>query len=37
MFSQGPGLLEQPIHEGGLAMIHMGDDGDVSEFFDHYS
>ena len=34
-FPQGAGLLKQLVHQGGLAMVDMGDDGDVAEFFDH--
>jgi hypothetical protein len=24
-------LLEEAVHEGGLAMVNVGDDGDVSD------
>ena len=29
-----PGLLQQPVHERGLAVIDMRDDGDVAKLFD---
>jgi hypothetical protein len=32
---QGAGLTEQAVHQGGLAMVDVGDDGDVAEIFDH--
>ena len=32
---QGSGLLQEFVHEGGLAMVHMGDDGDVAQLLDH--
>ena len=31
------GLLEQAVDEGGLAMVDVGDDGDVAEFFDGHT
>src|SRR5690606_5940570 len=33
-FVQGAGLLEQLVDEGGLAVVDVGDDGDVAEAFD---
>ena len=33
-FAERAGLLEQTIDEGGLAMVDVGDNGDVAEFFD---
>ena len=27
------GQLEQGVDQGGLAMVHMGDDGDVAQIF----
>ena len=29
-----PGLLEQLVDEGGLAVVDVGDDGDIAEAFD---
>ena len=26
------GLIDHPVHERGLAVVHMGDDGDISDF-----
>jgi hypothetical protein len=28
--AEGMGLAQQAIHQGGLAVVHMGDDGNVS-------
>jgi hypothetical protein len=35
MITHGAGLLQQLIHECGLAMIDVGDDGDISEILNH--
>ncbi|MOA30469.1 hypothetical protein D3C78_1515600 [compost metagenome] len=32
---EGAGELQELVHQGGLAMVDVGDDGDVAEFFDH--
>jgi hypothetical protein len=29
------GLLQQLVNQGGFTMIYMGDDGYISEVFDH--
>jgi len=34
---QGAGLLEQLVDEGGLAMVDVGDDGDVAKIFDGHA
>ncbi len=31
VFPEGAGLLQQPVDEGGLAMVDVGDDGDVTD------
>ena len=31
VLAEGAGLLEQPVDQGGLAMVDMGDDGDVAK------
>ena len=31
VFAEGAGLLQQPVDQGGLAMVDMGDDGDVAK------
>ena len=31
VLADGAGLLEQLVHKGGLAMVNMGDDGDVAD------
>jgi hydrogenase maturation factor HypE len=28
-------LLQQFVHQRGFAVVHVGDDGDIAEFFDH--
>ncbi len=33
-FAERAGLLEQTIDQGGLAMVDVGDNGDIAEFFD---
>jgi hypothetical protein len=33
-FGQGAGLLQELVDEGGLAMVDVGDDGDIAQFFD---
>ena len=32
-FAEGAGLLEQTVDQGGLAMVDMGDDRDIAQFF----
>jgi len=32
---QRAGLFQQFIHQGGLAMIDVGDDGNIAQFFYH--
>ena len=34
---EGARLAQQLIHHGGLAMVHVGDDGDVSDLFCRHS
>lgn len=34
---EGAGQLQQLVHQGGLAMVDVGDDGDVAQIFDHKS
>ena len=34
VLAEGAGLLQQPVDQGGLAMIDMGDDGDVAQLHD---
>ena len=29
--AEGAGLLQQPVDQGGLAVVDVGDDGDVAE------
>ena len=31
VFTEGSGLFEHLVHEGGFAMINVGDDGDVTD------
>jgi len=31
VFAEGAGLLEQAVDQGGLAVVDVGDDGDVAE------
>src|SRR5690606_10546376 len=33
-FAEGAGLLQQLVDEGGLAMVDVGDDGDIAQVFD---
>ena len=33
--SQGAGLLQQLVHQGGLAVVNVGDDGDIAQAFNH--
>jgi len=33
-FGQGAGLLQELVDEGGLAMVDVGDDGDIAQVFD---
>ena len=35
MRGKGAGLLQQLVHQGGLAVVDVGDDGDIAKFFDH--
>jgi hypothetical protein len=28
-------LLQQLVHQGGLAMVHVGDNGDIAQAIDH--
>jgi hydrogenase maturation factor HypE len=28
-------LFEELVHQGGLAVVHVGDDGDVAQLVDH--
>src|SRR5690606_12908050 len=32
---EGAGQTQQFVDEGGFAMVDVGDDGDVAQFFDH--
>ena len=32
--TERPGLLQQTVHQGRLAVIDMGDDGDIAEFIE---
>ncbi|MNF88668.1 hypothetical protein D3C84_711670 [compost metagenome] len=32
---EGAGQLQEFVYQGGLAMVDVGDDGDVTEIFDH--
>jgi hypothetical protein len=32
---EGAGLLQELVHQCGLAVVDVGDDGDISELFDH--
>jgi len=34
-FVKGAGLLQQLVHEGGLAMVNVGDNRNIAQFFDH--
>ena len=36
-FVEGAGLLEQAVDERGLAMVDVGDDGDVAELFNGHA
>jgi hypothetical protein len=31
MLLKGPGLLQEMVDEGGLAMVNVGDDADITE------
>jgi len=33
--SQGARLLQQLVHQGGLAVVNVGDDGDIAQTFNH--
>jgi len=33
--AEGSGLLQQFVYQRGLAVIHVGDNGDIAKFFDH--
>ena len=33
IFPVDTGLLQQLVHQGGLAVVHVGDDGDISQLF----
>jgi hypothetical protein len=35
VLGEGAGLAQQLVHHGGLAMVHVGDDGDVADLFAH--
>jgi len=34
-FPQRARLFEELVHQGGLAVVHVGDDGDVAQLVDH--
>jgi hypothetical protein len=33
--AEAAGLLQQFVYQRGLAVIHMGDNGDITKFFNH--
>ncbi|MNY36617.1 hypothetical protein D3C86_1711200 [compost metagenome] len=32
---EGAGQAQQLVYQGGLAMVDVGDDGDIAQIFDH--
>jgi hypothetical protein len=33
---EGAGLLQELVHQRGLAVVDVGDDGDVAQFLNHW-